>query len=65
METSTRRTGSKREVYPVDLSNPDLRNLIRQAKRKTGIKNQAELLRLGLARGLPILIQQLGGSAGK
>ena len=53
-----------RKIYPVDLSDPDLQRLLAKAKKRTKITNQAELVRLGLTRGLAILIAQLeGGSA--
>lgn len=48
---------AKRNVYPLDITS--LTELLKAAKRKTKIKNTAELLRLSIERGLPILEQQL------
>jgi len=59
---------AKRVVYPLDITG--LGSLLRAARRKTGIKSKATLLRMGIERGLPILEKQLnshlaGGASSK
>jgi hypothetical protein len=54
-EIPKRKTG---ETYPLRLT-PEIEAVLSDARQKTGITNNSELLRLAVARGLPILIKQL------
>jgi len=47
-----------RVVYPLDITR--IHPLLKAAQKKTGIKSQAEVLRMAIERGLPVLIAQLG-----
>ena len=55
-----RKPTTKRTVYPLEIT--DLVPMLAAARKKTGIKSQAQLMRLAIERGLPVLIAQLGGN---
>lgn len=50
-------SAKSRRIYPLDITG--LSPAISAAQRKTGIRSQAEIMRLAIERGLPILIAQL------
>ncbi len=54
---ATKSGARNRKVYPLEITSLDAQ--IRKAQKKTGIKSKAEVMRMAIERGLPVLISQL------
>lgn len=49
--------GGQRKIYPLDITKLD--SAIARASAKTGITSKAQLMRLAIERGLPVVIAAL------